>query len=358
MRKHTPGACPAGLQPLLELTQRVGADPLLTQASTGNSSAKLDGVLWIKASGRWMADAIRDDILMPLDLAEIRTRCLRRDVDPIEYYPNASLETAMHAALPHPVVLHVHCVNTIAWAVRNDAPIQLQRRLEGLRWRWIPYVASGLPLSRAIEHALSDSPGTNIFVLGNHGLVIGGEDAEAVEGLLGEVKTRMAIAPRQTGQADYAALVEMSRNSFWDLPDDDAVHSLGTDTVSQRILVEGPLYPCQAIFSDFKKELFGPIPYPGPRDPWQNRYRDRPFLIVEGRGVMIRRSMPRAELAMISGLSQVVQRLSASAPLRYLTEAEVAEISSEATNRYRKLSRAGPRVHAAADHESAHRRFR
>ncbi len=40
-------AIQAELQSLLELTQRVGHDPLLTQASTGNSSAKLDGVLWI-----------------------------------------------------------------------------------------------------------------------------------------------------------------------------------------------------------------------------------------------------------------------------------------------------------------------
>jgi rhamnose utilization protein RhaD (predicted bifunctional aldolase and dehydrogenase) len=129
MREHTPMANQAELQPLLELTQRVGSDPLLTQASTGNSSAKLDDVLWIKTSGKWMADAIRDDIFMPLDLSEVVTQCLRHGVDPTERYPSASLETAMHAVLPHRVVLHVHCVNTIAWAIRNDAPIQFRTRL-------------------------------------------------------------------------------------------------------------------------------------------------------------------------------------------------------------------------------------
>ncbi len=81
MNEHAPRTVRAELQPLLELTQRVGSDPLLTQASTGNSSAKLDGVLWIKASGRWMADALRNDILIPLDLAEV-TECLRRGIDP------------------------------------------------------------------------------------------------------------------------------------------------------------------------------------------------------------------------------------------------------------------------------------
>lgn len=42
----------AELTLLRELSARIGTDPLLTQASTGNSSIKLEGVLWIKASGR------------------------------------------------------------------------------------------------------------------------------------------------------------------------------------------------------------------------------------------------------------------------------------------------------------------
>ena len=172
MTELTPGVCQGELQPLLDLTRRVGNDPLLTQASTGNSSAKLNGVLWIKASGKWMADAMRDDILIPLDLAEVVRECLQQQVDPSDVYPGASLETALHAALPHPIVLHVHCVNTIAWAVRSDAPSQLQRLLEGLHWQWVPYTGSGLPLSQEIQRAFSAHPGTDLFVLGNHGLVV------------------------------------------------------------------------------------------------------------------------------------------------------------------------------------------
>ena len=341
MREQMPVASQAELQPLLELTQRVGSDPLLTQASTGNSSAKLDGVLWIKASGKWMADAMRDDILIPLSLAEVATACLRKGVDPAERYPSASLETAMHAALPHRVVLHVHCVNTIAWAVREDAPIQLQHRLEGLRWQWIPYIASGLPLSREIEHALSAGPDTDLFVLGNHGLVIGGEDAKTVEDLLTEVTGRVAIPPREAHPADYAALMEITRDSPWGLPDDAGVHALGTDGISQAILAGGLLYPCQAIFSDSTtSELFRPIPYPDPGDHWQHRYCNRPFLIIEGHGVVVSRSMVPAELAMLTGLAQVVQRLSPSAPIHYLTEAAASDISSLVAYRYRELASA------------------
>ena len=321
MNEHAPAAVQTELQPLLELTERVGSNPLLTQASNGNSSIKLDGVLWVKASGRWMADALRDDIMIPLDWVEVVTDCLRRDLDPTERYPDASLETAMHAVLLHRVVLHVHCVNTIAWAVRSDAPSHLRSRLDGLPWQWIPYVASGLPLSQQIERAQHACPDTNVFVLGNHGLVIAGEDPEAVEALLTEVSARLAIPPRKPRPADYAVLMEICDSSPWELPDDDALHSLGTDPISRSILAGGMLYPCQAIFSS--------SPFGRP-----------PFLIVEGIGLLVDKNIAPAELAMLSGLVQVVQRLSSSAPLRYLTDAEVASLEGHVTDRYRQLASA------------------
>jgi rhamnose utilization protein RhaD (predicted bifunctional aldolase and dehydrogenase) len=247
----------------------------------------------------------------------------------------------MHATLPHRVVLHLHCVNTIAWAVRKDAPIQLQRLLEGLRWQWIPYRASGLPLSWEIQRALFACPDKDLFVLGNHGLVIGGEDVKTIKDLLTEVAGRVAIAPRRAPPADYAALMGISRDSFWDLPDDDAVHALGTDVISQAILAGGLLYPCQAIFSGSWTSHFQAIFCQDLIGHWQNRYSNEPFLIIGGCGVVVNRSITPSELAMISGLAQVVQRISASAPLRYLSEDEVGAISSQVAYRYRELANQG-----------------
>ena len=132
MRSDSSAADQAGLAPLRELSARIGGNPLLTQASTGNTSIKLGNVLWIKASGRWLADARHDDILVPLDLREVKQH-MRQRVDPSEIYAGASIETAMHAVVPHPVVLHVHSVNTIAWAVRADAQLRLRRQLQGLQ---------------------------------------------------------------------------------------------------------------------------------------------------------------------------------------------------------------------------------
>src|SRR5713101_8265716 len=281
MSTNTSAANVAELTPLRELSARIGSDPLLTQASTGNSSIKLEGVLWMKASGKWMADAIREDILIPLDLAEAK-ECVKQKVDPVERYTRASIETAMHAVMPHRVVLHVHCVNTIAWAVRQDAPVQLEHQLDGLRWQWISYVPSGLPLACEIEKVLSGSPNTDVLVLGNHGLVIGGDDCGAIEDLLSQVQRRLAIRPRKAHQTDYAALAEIADGSSWDLPDDDGVHALGMDAISRSVLSGGILYPCQSIFSNSSTPaLFRSVPRPDPKDQWERRYCTRPFLLIE-----------------------------------------------------------------------------
>ena len=332
----------AELTPVRELSARIGRDPLLTQASTGNSSIKLGGVLWIKASGKWMADAIHEDILIPLDLVEVR-ESVKQKVDPAERYTRASIETAMHAVMPHRVVLHVHCVNTIAWAVRQDAPVQLEHQLDGLRWQWISYVPSGLPLACEIEKVLSASPNTDVLVLGNHGLVIGGDDCGAIEDLLSQVRQRLAIHPRKAHQTDYAGLAEIADGSSWDLPDDDGVHALGTDEISRSVLSGGILYPCQSIFSNSSTpSRFRSVPRPDPKDQWESRYCTRPFLIIEGYGVIVRRTMTPAQRAMMSGLAQVIQRISSSAPLRYLTEEEVANSSSMIASRYREFANASP----------------
>ena len=60
--------------------------------------------------------------------------------------------------------------------------------------------------------------------------------------------------------------------------------------------------------------------------------------MVEGRGLLVSRSITASEMEMLSGLVKVVQRLNASAPVRYLTDAEVAGVGGQVACRYRAMS--------------------
>jgi rhamnose utilization protein RhaD (predicted bifunctional aldolase and dehydrogenase) len=325
------------IAPLLELSARLGSNPLLVQAGTGNTSVKVDGVLWIKASGKWLAHAGHDEILVPVDLAETR-RCVQLDADPAGRCSiqsgkplRTSVETAMHSVLPHRVVLHVHSVNTIAFAVRCDAAALLAERFAGLRWKWIPYAASGLPLAREVERAIACSPETDVLVLANHGLVVCGDSCEAAERLLHEVEARIAIAPRPAPEPDCNLLMQFAGTSGWRLPDDPSVHALGTDAWSGTVLSGGVLYPCQAIFLSPRMRVM-------PRSVLSNSCTEmaNPFLIVEGAGVVVSDQLTGPAFATLTGLAQVLQRIDGSATIRYLDEPEVESVMSVDTYRYRE----------------------
>ena len=324
------------LSALLDLSAKIGRDPLLTQASTGNTSLKIDGRLWIKASGKWLADARRDDILVSIDLSEARdalrrhslTTALATNLSGERVSP--SIESAMHVVLPHRVVAHLHSVNTIAHAVRCDGPSLLESKLSGLNWAWIPYVASGLPLAREIEQALRRCPSASVLVLANHGLVVCGEDCASVDALLNEVELRIGLIPRPQAAFDRDFLIGLARDSNWRLPDRPRLHSLATDAVSRNILSGGVVYPCQALFL-------------GGSQPWRSFYSGlyseavrgldhrsggHSFLIIKDKGILIHQAISPARLDLLIGLAEVVQRIEASAPIRYLTKAELDQIAA------------------------------
>jgi rhamnose utilization protein RhaD (predicted bifunctional aldolase and dehydrogenase) len=285
---------------LRELSARVGSDPLLVQASNGNTSIKLDGILWIKASGKWLAHARQEEVLVPVELAEVRetveqrTEIAQRHVSKNEMRP--SIETAMHALLPHRVVIHVHSINTIAWAIRLDGPDQLKARLDGLHWQWIPYAASGIPLAREIEKAVARAPETDVFILGNHGLVICGDDCVTAEQLLCEVERRVAITPRPFPKPDTTLLGMIARFSRWQVPNFDPLHALGTDEVSLKILKGGVLYPCQVIFLGQTMPLLPPALAASKfRERLSGKDSTPPFVVVERTGVMLNEQMRRMD---------------------------------------------------------------
>jgi rhamnose utilization protein RhaD (predicted bifunctional aldolase and dehydrogenase) len=292
---------------LRELSARLGVNPLLVQASTGNTSVKVGGVLWIKASGKWLAQAAQDDFLVPVDLEAARAghchpsegRC-------------ASIETAMHALLPRAVVIHVHSVNVIAWAVRQDAERQLAARLGGLPWQWIPYTPSGLPLARRIEQVVNHAPETKVLVLGNHGLVVCADSCTAAEALLGEVEERLRLEPR--------------------LPTCSRMTALATDPHSRRILAGGVLYPCQAIF------LPGTTPELECVRTSGNHLEKEPFFVLEEQRLRFSRRMTRAEFEILNGLAEVVQRIDPVAKIRYLEDVEVRNVLEEGASSYRQAA--------------------
>jgi rhamnose utilization protein RhaD (predicted bifunctional aldolase and dehydrogenase) len=317
---------------LRNLSVKLGRDPLLVQAASGNTSIKLRGELWIKASGKWLADAGWDEIFVPVD---------RNTLEAVHGKLSPSIETAMHVALPQPVVIHVHSVNAIAWAVREDGREQVAERLAGLPWAWIPYVPSGQPLAREIQRARHQCPSheaPDVFVLANHGLVVAADDCDAADALLAEVERRLEVVPRNTSRPDWSLLAGMARGSGFHPPAESEVHCLATDAFSRSILAAGTIYPCHGLFlgpATAECDPFEPLCHAVER--YERQYGSRPSNIaVGGAGLLVADGLTVTQMQVLIGLAHVIQRIEPGSQVRYLTEQEMAELLSTDAYRYRE----------------------
>ena len=156
---------PAELAALRVLSARAGSDPTLTQAAGGNTSVKDGDVMWIKASGTQLADALTRDIFVPVDLPAMRSALAAGDSSadqPAAFALSGtlrpSIETSLHAVFSQRIVVHVHCVNSIALMICADARARLETRLAGFNWASVPYVKPGAQLATLVTAALAPKP--------------------------------------------------------------------------------------------------------------------------------------------------------------------------------------------------------
>ena len=129
---------------VIEYCSIIGSDPLLVQGAGGNVSWKEGDTLWVKASGTWLAEAAEKDIFVPVDLQHLRTAIEKGDfsVTPKvlgDSVLRPSIETLLHALMPHRVVVHLHAIEILAHLVRDNCQTDFQLLLDAsIHWTTVP----------------------------------------------------------------------------------------------------------------------------------------------------------------------------------------------------------------------------
>ncbi len=334
---------PAILNELRRMSAQVGRNILLTQAAGGNSSVKDGDVLWVKASGTWLADAEAKDIFVPISLSGARDALARGDErmplakDHAESPLRGSIETSLHALMPHPVVLHVHSVNTIAWSTRTDANEQFAARLEGLAWHRLGYHHPGLPLAQAVSESLARAP-ADVLILGNHGLVVGAATCASAEELVTEVERRLAVVPRGAPPADQDALLRICANTEYGPAREPLCHALATDRYNLSIATRGSLYPDHVIFLGPALPALAEGENLAARVAHTANEGSPPpvAMLVPGRGAVIRNDAGPAAQALLTCLALVVTRLPFDAIVEYLPPHNEQALLNWDAERYRQ----------------------
>jgi rhamnose utilization protein RhaD (predicted bifunctional aldolase and dehydrogenase) len=198
-----PTDLPRLLDSLVHLSRRIGADPRLVQPGGGNTSTKADGVLLVKGSGTDLR-TIGPDGFTRLDLSRLAALSeapTMTDADMMRFMagcmladgPAPSVETPLHALLPHRVIAHTHDIATMSLTnLPKGTAERLVTELFGDRVIYVPYVRPGFPLARAVSELAARIPeGAHALVLAHHGLVVWADDAASCEQRLAQIVGRM-----------------------------------------------------------------------------------------------------------------------------------------------------------------------
>jgi rhamnose utilization protein RhaD (predicted bifunctional aldolase and dehydrogenase)/NAD(P)-dependent dehydrogenase (short-subunit alcohol dehydrogenase family) len=185
-------------------TRLLGRDPLLVLHGGGNTSVKTRAsddlgveheVIAVKGSGADMAD------IEPWGLPAVKLGPLRelRALDELSdeamvnvqrlnlldsSAPNPSVETLLHAFLPHKFVDHTHAASVLSLVDQPDGEALAREVYDG-RMGIVPYIAPGFGLAKEAAQVFEERPDVEGLILHKHGIFTFGETArEAYERMI------------------------------------------------------------------------------------------------------------------------------------------------------------------------------
>lgn len=317
---------PPDLDALGVLSARIGADPMLIQAAGGNTSIKDGDVLWIKASGTLLSEALEREIFVACDLPAMRT-CLARGEaradQPMEFALDQgglrpSIETSLHAVFPHRVVLHAHCIHALSHLVQLDPISAIGSKLDGFNWGSVPYAKPGASLAGQVRGVVDQ--GRDVVLLGNHGVIVAAQTVAEAGDLLARLFEALRMDPAPLLPANLGRVPE----GWYEGP--ASLSHVARDPDQLAMATGGSLYPDHVIFCGVGA-MACDVPPDGDSPP---------FVLIPGKGALVRADASPGALALAQCLGDVLVRVPSGGTLHYLTLQQNGELLNWDAEKYRQ----------------------
>ncbi len=208
-------------------TRLLGSDPQLVLHGGGNTSVKVwragrrhggADVMHVKGSG-WDMAAIEPEGLPGVELAPLqalRARAALSDAAMVQTHraclldpssPSPSVETLLHAFLPHTYIDHTHA-NAVLAATNQPDGATRARAIWGDRVGIVPYVMPGFQLAKACAVIYEEAPEVEGLILLGHGIFAFGPTARIAYDRMIDL---VSAAERAIAQARRSAKPARSR---------------------------------------------------------------------------------------------------------------------------------------------------
>lgn len=322
--------------------EKIGRDRLLVQGAGGNFSWKDNGLIWIKASGKWLSKSIEEDIFVSLELDEIIDSIKNNNYAPQLNTTNncslrPSIETILHCLFPNKYVLHLHPVDIVAVLVKRNAKDILQERLgDEFKWGLVEYFKPGDKLARAVHRELIDKNNPKIVFLKNHGVVLAGENLLELEECLSFLIESLSVSIVDNCEKNH---ISYEKDELWLSRLKDGYSSMKGDL---SLLATQPDYYSRikntwAICPDH-------VVYLGAEPIYINRGAPSleyavpegvPFIFIEDVGVYGNKNVTPAQCAQLHFYLDVISRLKPGDQVEILPRSEILSLLKWDAEKYR-----------------------
>lgn len=313
-------------QAISQMCADLGKDPLLVQGAGGNVSWKENETLWIKGSGTWLANANDEDIFVPVNLKHLQDALAKQDFDVKpqtigEHTLRPSIETILHALMPHQVVVHLHAINALSHLVTQDCQKSVEKicQQSSISAAFVGYRKPGPELAQAIYEALQNGPEANVVFLQNHGIVLGANSIEGIYSLL--EKINLAFAPKAVFiAASSSRTTPTSPVANYLSFADKEVQALAFEPhLFKRLAQDWVLFPDHAVFLGAQANTYSSC-----EDFENHTSGEEPELIfIENAGVFVKPDFNKTKTAQLRCYFDVISRVSPDAYLEPLSESAI-----------------------------------
>lgn len=330
---------PKNISELKRFSERIGNNLDWIQGAGGNTSLKEEGILWIKASGCWLSSSLTDSIFIPVSESDVITSITNNNLSETNSLNlgklRPSIETSLHALMPHKFVFHTHSVNLISVAVLKEGRNYLTEIFKDLNWEWIPYAKPGIELAKKIKEIIHND--VDIIVLANHGLVVGSETAHGAYEILLDIEDRIDRKLRKRVKHKKENELILPKESMYRICKYNIANDLAFDDFALDVIKTGTLYPDHVVFLGVSQvQIFSieELQYLIISD--DDFIKKYPVFIVQDYGVIVNKNISKNAEAMLYCLGSVLLRINFHEKIRYLTKAEEMELIGWDAEKYRK----------------------
>jgi rhamnose utilization protein RhaD (predicted bifunctional aldolase and dehydrogenase) len=178
--------------------KKIGTNKSLVYGAGGNISWKESGLLWIKSSGTNLADATKKNIFVPIQLKilkkNIKNNLFYKKIEIAKKEANKpSIETYMHAVIPHRIVVHLHPVDFLVRLINKNSELILKKLLSGYIVDFFEYIKPGGKLAKKIYNRKIKFKKINIILLQNHGFVVSSNNLKPINLFLKKILKKIKI---------------------------------------------------------------------------------------------------------------------------------------------------------------------